>query len=190
MPGALLALAGVIVLSGAACRSGSASTEVGAPPAPAAGRRRIATLPENACELLTRGEVSVATGLRVRRAQKVPDIDEIVAAGKEGRAAHTSTICSYNTPGEFVAITIVVPPLANRTAGAYQSEREAYFRQYPGSAKRVAGVGEDAWLAGGTTLHVLAGPNAHFTVATRMAQPKSPDIVAAVARAVVDKLYR
>ena len=187
---ASLALGSLIVLSAAGCKSGGGSTEAGAPPAPAAGPRRIATLPENACELLTRGEVSVATGLRVRRAQKVPDIDEIVAAGKEGRPAHTSTICSYETPGEFVAITIVVPPLENRTAGAYHAEREAYFRQYPGSAKPVAGVGEDAWLAGGTTLHVLAGPNAHFTVATRVAQPKSPDVVAKVARAVVQRLSR
>ena len=132
----------------------------------------------------------MATGLRVRRARKVPDIDEIVAAGKAGRPAHTSTICSYDTGGELVAITITVPPLENRTAAAYNSEREAYFRRYAGSAKPITGIGEDAWLAGGTTLHVLAGPNAHFTVATRMAQPNSPDVVAKVARAVVERLSR
>lgn len=185
----LLALGGLIVLSAAGCKSGG-STEVGAPPAPAAGPRRIATLPENPCDLLTRGDVSVATGLRVRRARKVPDIDEIVAAGKAGRPAHTSTICSYDTGGELVAITITVPPLENRNAAAYNSEREAYFRQYPGSAKPITGIGNDAWLAGGTTLHVLAGPNAPFTVATRIAQPNSPDVVAKVARAVVERLSR
>jgi hypothetical protein len=134
--------------------------------------------------------VSVATGLRVRRARRVPDIEEIVAAGKEGRAAHTSTICSYDTGGELVAITITVPPLENRNAAAYRSEREAYFRQHPGPAKPVTGIGQDAWLSGGTTLHVLAGPNAHFTVATRIAQPNSPDIVAKVARAVIERLSR
>ncbi len=185
----VLALGSVLLAAGASCRSGGGSTEVVAPPAPAAARR-IASLPENPCELLTRGEVSVATGLRVRRARKVPDIEEIVAAGREGRAAHTSTICSYDTGGELVAITIIVPPLSNRNAAAYRSAREAYFRQYPGSAKPVAGIGEDAWFAGGTTLHVLAGPNAHFTVATRMAQPDSPDVVAKVARAVVARLSR
>lgn len=184
-----VALVTALLLAGASCSSKRGSTEAGAPPAPAPARR-IASLPENACELLTRGEVSVATGLRVRRARKVPDIGEIIAAGKEGRAAHTSTICSYDTGGELVAITIIVPPLANRTAAAYHSERGAYFRQYPGSAKPVAGVGEDAWIAGGTTLHVLAGPNAHFTVATRMAQPNSPDVVAKVARAVIARLSR
>ncbi len=183
-------LTGVLLLSSSSCSSGGGSTGAGAPPAPAAAARRIAALPENPCELLTRGEVSIATGLRVRRARKVPDIEEIVAAGREGRAANTSTICSYDTGGELVAITIIVPPLSDRNAAAYRSAREAYFRQYPGSAKPVAGIGEDAWLAGGTTLHVLAGPNAHFTVATRMAQPSSPDVVAKVARAVVERLSR
>ena len=187
---ALLALGGSIVLSAAGCKSGRGSTEVGAPPAPVAGPRRIATLPENPCDLLTRGDVSVATGLRVRRARKVPDIEEIVAAGRAGRPAHTSTICSYDTGGELVAITITVPPLENRNGAAYNSEREAYFRQYPGSAKPITGIGTDAWLAGGTTLHVLAGPNAPFTVATRIAQPNSPDVVAKVARAVVQRLSR
>ena len=185
-----LALGGLLVFTGAGCKSGGRSTGVGAPPAPAAAPRRVASLPENPCELLTRGDVSVATGLRVRRARKVPDIEEIVAAGREGRPAHTSTICSYDTGGELVAITITVPPLANRNAAAYNSEREAYFRQYPGSARPIAGIGENAWLAGGTTLHVLAGPNAPFTVATRMAKPNSQDVVTKVARAVVERLSR
>lgn len=179
---------GALVLFGASCSSGGGSTEAGAPPSPAA-TRRIASLPENPCDLLTRGDVSVATSLRVRRARRVPDIDEIVAAGREGRAARTSTICSYDTGGDLVAITITVPPLSDRNAAAYHSAREAYFRQYPASAKPVAGIGEDAWLAGGTTLHVLAGPSAYFIVATRMVQPNSPDVVAKVARAVLDRLY-
>ena len=187
---AVLALGALIALSSAGCKSGGGSTGAGTPPPPATLSRRVATLPENPCDLLTRGDVSVATGLRVRRARKVPDVEEIVAAGRAGRPAHTSTICSYDTVPELVAITITVPPLENRNRAAYNSEREAYFRQYPGSAKPVSGIGEDAWLAGGTTLHVLAGPNGHFTVATRKAQPNSPDVVAKVARAVLDRLSR
>jgi hypothetical protein len=120
----------------------------------------------------------------------VPDIDEIVQAGKEGRPARTNTICSYDVRGDIVAITITVPPVSDRTAAGYHAAREAYFRQYPASAKPVSGVGEDAWLAGGTTLHVLAGKNAQFMVATRTTQPKSPEVLAAVARAVLEKLYR
>ena len=174
----------------ASCSSGGGGTpEAGAPPSPSTVRR-VASLPENPCDLLTRGEVSVATGLRVRRAARVPDIEEIVNAGKEGRPARTSTICNYDTPGDLVAITIIVPPVSGRNAAAYTSARDAYFRQHPGSARPVSGIGEDAWLAAGSTLHVLAGKEGYFIVATRMAQPKSPDVVAAVARAVLYRLYR
>lgn len=174
----------------ASCSSGGGGTpEAGAPPSPSVVRR-VESLPENPCDLLTRGEVSVATGLRVRRAARVPDIEEIVNAGKEGRPARTSTICNYDTPGDLVAIVIIVPPLTGRNATAYTSARDAYFRQYPGSARHVSGIGEDAWLAAGSTLHVLADEEAYFIVATRMAEPESPDVVAAVARAVLGKLYR
>lgn len=168
---------------------GGGGPEAGAPPSPVA-LRRIASLPENPCVLLTRGEVSVATGLRVRQARRVPDIEELINSGREGRPARTSTICSYDTPTDIVAITLIVPPVSDRSAAAYRSAREAYFRQYPGSARDVSGIGEDAWLAAGNTLHVLAGDNAYFVVATRMARPNSPDVVAAVARAVVERLHR
>lgn len=173
----------------AACSSGGgAATEPGAPPSPAV--RRVASLPENPCELLTRGEVSVATGLRVKSARRVPDIEEIILAEKERRPARTNSICNYDTPGDLVAITIILPPVAGRNAEAYTSARDQYFRQYPGSARPVSGIGDDAWLAAGTTLHVLAGKEAYFIVATRMAEPQSPDVVAAVARAVIERLYR
>ena len=179
-----------LFISVGACSSrGGGGVEAGAPPAPSAARH-VASLPENPCELLTRGELSVATGLAVRRAQRVPDIDEIVQAGKEGRPARTNTICNYDVRGDLVAITITVPPVSDRTAAAYHAAREAYFSQHPASARDVSGIGEDAWLASGTSLHVLAGKNAPFIIATRMAQPNSPEVLAAVARAVVERLYR
>lgn len=179
-----------LLIAAAGCSSGGGGgAEAGAPPSPVAPRR-IGSLPEDPCRILTRGDVSVATGLRVRQARRVPDIEEIVNSGREGRAARTSTICSYDTPSDIVAITVIVPPVSDRSAAAYRSAREAYFRQYPGSARDVSGVGEDAWLAAGNTLHVLGGDNAYFVVATRMARPNSPDVVAAVARAVVERLRR
>ena len=178
-----------ILIAVAGCTPGGGDPEPGAPPSPVA-RRAITSLPEDPCKLLTRGEVSVATGLRVRQARRVPDIEEIVNAGREGRAPRTSTICTYDTPGDLVAITIIVPPVSDRSAAAYRSAREAYFRQYQGSARDVSGVGEDAWLGAGNTLHVLAGENAYFIVTTRMARPSSPDVVTAVARAAIDRLRR
>jgi hypothetical protein len=120
----------------------------------------------------------------------VPDIEEIIRAQKEGRPARTNTICSYDTPGDLVAIIIIVPPVTGRNAAAYTSARDTYFRQFPGSARPISGIGEDAWLSGGSTLHVLAGKEAYFIVATQMAEPSSPEVVTAVARAVLQKLYR
>ena len=122
--------------------------------------------------------------------ERVPDIEEIILAKREGRAARTSTICSYDTGGDIVAIQIVVPPVSARTSAAYQSERDLYFLRFPGSVRDVPGVGEDAWLSGGNTLHVLAGTMGHFIVTTRMAQPSSSEIVLAVAKVVLSKLYR
>jgi len=178
------------LLSIAACSSGGgAGSGAGEPPSPAEARR-IASLPENPCELLTASQVAAATSLRVRQARRVPDIEEIIRSEREGRTARTNTICSYDTASDIVAITIIVPPLPERSSAAYLSAREAYFRQYPGSGQHVSGIGEDAWLAAGTTLHVLAGRNARFIVATRMAQPRSREVVVAVARAVLDRLYR
>jgi hypothetical protein len=178
-----------LVIAVASCTPGGGDPDPGAPPSPVAPRP-IASLPEDPCRLLTRAEVSVATRLRVRQARRVPDIEEIVNAGREGRAPRTSTICTYDTPGDLVAISITVPPVSGRSAAAYRSAREAYFRQYPGSARDVSGVGEDAWLGAGNTLHVLAGEHAYFIVTTRMARPNSPDVVAAVARAAIERLRR
>ena len=174
----------------AACSSGGGpGSGTGEPPSPVE-ERRIASLPENPCELLTAGQVAAATGLPVRRARRLPDIDEIIRAEREGRPARANTICSYDTPSDIVAITLVVPPVSERNSRAYTSARDAYFQQYPESAKAISGVGDDAWLAAGSTLHVLVGRSAHFIVATRIAQPTSPEIVAAVARAVIERLSR
>jgi hypothetical protein len=174
----------------AACSSGGGAAAGGGEPPSPVEERRIASLPENPCELLTASQVAAATGLPVRQARRLPDIEEIIRAEREGRPARANTICSYDTPSDIVAITIVVPPVSDRNSGAYTSARDAYFQQYPGSGRTVSGVGDDAWLAAGNTLHVFAGKNAHFIVATRMAQPKSPEVVAAVARAVIERLYR
>ncbi|HLE57076.1 MAG TPA: hypothetical protein VJB15_08335 [Rhodothermia bacterium] len=120
----------------------------------------------------------------------MPDIEEIILAEKERRPARTNTICSYDTPGDLVEIAIIVPHPSERNSASYASAREAYFRRNPGSARPVSGIGEDAWLAAGSTLHVLAGKDAYFIVTTRNTRPKSPEVVAAVARAVIARLYR
>lgn len=182
----------VPLLLAGACSAGRgvapASAPVPAPAPSAAEMRTVASLPENPCELLTAGQVAAAAGIRVSRARRMPDIEEIISSQKEGRPARANLICSYETPSDLVAITIIVPPLSERTAAGYWKARETSFRQAQGQP--IAGVGEDAWLGGGTVLHVLAGKNAHFTVATRMHQPRSREVVTSLARAVLEKLHR
>ena len=151
-------------------------------------RPAVASLPENPCELLTADQVAAATGLRVTRAHRVPDIGEIIRAEKEGRTAHANTICSYDTPSEYVNIAIIIPPVGEQNSAAYRSEHEDYLRQ--SHAESIGGLGDDAWLAGGTTLHVLAGKSAQFIVATRMVDGGSRDVVVAVAKAVLSRFNR
>ena len=151
-------------------------------------RPAVASLPENPCELLTAEQVSDATGLRVTRARRVPDIGEIIRAEKEGRTARANTICSYETPTEFESITIIVPPVSDQSSAAYRKAREDYSRRF--NAEPIAGLGEGAWLSAESTLHVLAGRTAQFIVSTRAHREGSRDVVIAVANAVLDRLYR
>ncbi len=184
---ARFALALAFVLGTDGCSSGRGAAEPpGAPPEVVA--RTVASLPENPCELLTARQVSAAGGQPVTHAHRVPDIGEIIRAEKEGRTARANNICSYDTPNEFGGITIIVPPVSEQNLAAYRKAREDYFREFHG--EEIDGLGEDAWLAGGTTLHVLAGKNAQFIVATPTARDGSRDIVIAVAKAVLARLYR
>ena len=169
-----------------ACSSGRRAAEPGS--APEAVRGTVASLPENACELLTAREVSAAAGRPVTRAHRVPDIAEIIRAGKEDRTARASTVCSYDSINEFGTIAIMIPPVSEQSSAAYRRTREDYFRQAHGES--IDGLGEDAWLAGGTTLHVLAGKTAQFIVATRTAQEWSRDAVIGVAKAVLARISR
>jgi hypothetical protein len=149
---------------------------------------RVASLPENACELLTAREVSAAAGQHVSNAHRVPDIGEIIRAEKEHRTARANYICAYDTMNEIGGITIIVPQVSEQSSAAYRRAREEYFRRFSG--ENIDGIGQDAWLAGGTTLHVLAGETAQFIVATRSERDGSRDIVIAVAKAVLARLYR
>jgi uncharacterized protein (DUF1697 family) len=181
----LVMLVAFVGLAGCSSGRGTAA-EPGA--APEAVRPTVASLPENPCELLTARQVSAAGGQQVTRAHRVPDIGEIIRAEKEGRTARANNICSYDTPNEFGGITIIVPPVSEQSSAAYHRAREDYFRQFSG--EDIDGIGQDAWLAGGTTLHVLAGPTAQFIVATPTARDWSRDTLIAVAKAVLARIYK
>jgi hypothetical protein len=144
-----------------------------------------ASLPEDPCDVLTPAQVSAITGLEVTTARRVPSIAKVVQAGDENREPDPGTICSYETGSDFGAITIFVPAVAERRAAVYWGRRAKYFETFPGSAKPVAGLGKDAWAAGGNTLHVLIGEGQYFSLSTQMYQPGSGELLVKLARSVI-----
>jgi hypothetical protein len=84
-------------------------------------------------------------------------------------------------------VTILVPLDNQRSSAAYWAARESYFRAYPGSARSVRNLGEDAWLAGGAVLHVLVRRDLHFSVATRSYHEHADQLLVALARAVLSR---
>ena len=152
----------------------------------AASGRQAATsvLPDSPCDLLSIEEVSRAAGIAVQSMERKPSIRKEVEAQRENREPDPGTICSYEA-ADFGAITVVVPARATRSAAAYWRERAWYFNTYQGSARPVRELGEDAWLAGETSLRVLIHDSDYFSVSTQQYTPASPRIAIRVARAVL-----
>ena len=115
----------------------------------------------------------------------MPDIGEILRADKESRAPRERAICSYDTPSEFGSIIIIVPSVSQQNPAAFQRVREEYSRR--SHPEQIEGLGEDAWLERGGALHVLAGKNAQFIVATRTPRETSRETLIAVAQAVIQR---
>ncbi len=175
-----LARSAVLLVLCAACSSHH--TNVESTPAPA--RATITSLPENACELLSPAQISAAIGKGVTRGRRVPDIGEILRADNESRVPRERAICSYDTPSDFGSIVIIVPSVSQQNPAAFQRIRDEYSRR--GHPQQIEGLGEDAWLESGGALHVLAGKNAQFIVATRTPRETPRETLIAVARAVLN----
>jgi hypothetical protein len=95
---------------------------------------------------------------------------------------------SNQTRSEFGAITIIVPARAKRRTAVYWEKRAKYFETFRGAAKGVAGLGMDAWVAGGNTLNVLVREDEYFALCTQMWQPQSRDLLVNIARVALDQL--
>lgn len=146
---------------------------------------QLSSWPDNPCAVLEREQVTSATRATVTRVRRAPGIGKIVAASASGRDPGPGEhICVYETR-EFGDITIVAPTADQRSSAAYWRARETYFRAYPGSARSVSNVGEDAWLAAGTVLHVLVRRDLHFSVAMRDHHERAQELLVALAGAVV-----
>ena len=145
------------------------------------------SLPDNPCEVLNPAQVSAIAGVEVTSVNRVPSLAKIVHAQKENREPGPGTICSYETRSDFGAILIAVPARADRRTAEYWETRAKYFETFPGAAQPVAGLGMDAWLSGGTSLHVLVREDEYFTISTQMHQPRSRDLLVDIAKAVLSQ---
>lgn len=144
---------------------------------------RLASLPDNPCELISAARVSAISGLKVTSVKRVPD--KIAMAQREYRDPGPGNICVYATRSEFGDIMIVVTPRAERSAAKYWKSRAEDFKTFPGSARDVADLGMDAWLSGGKTLSVLVRGDEYFGLMTQMYQPRSHDLLVRIAHAVL-----
>jgi hypothetical protein len=134
-------------------------------------------LPENPCDLIAAADIAVVGQLVVQPGRRVPGKLE----------AGAGSICAFQTGSEFGDIFVSVPPRAERRTAKYWQARESYFATYPGSGRAVPGVGQDAWLGGGTSLRVLIRNDEYFTVTTQYYQPESGELLAKLARFVLSK---
>lgn len=144
-------------------------------------------LPENPCDVFTAAEAASITGLDVEEGRRVPSIRKVVEAQNAGHEPGAGRICSYETSSDFGAIAVLVPLQAERHAADYWASRERYFLTYPGSARTVADLGIDAWLAGGASLSVLARGDDYFTISTQFYRRESGQLLSSLARAALNK---
>jgi hypothetical protein len=176
----LLGAVGIVAVVGI---SGVLSAQ--APTSPASSRTPLAFLPDNPCDLLTREQVAAATGLEVTAVQ--PQAQGYVPGGRT---------CSYVTASELGALSITVPSPMDRTEASYSQARNRAFKpplsttapfSFP---RRIAGVGEDAWLDDESrSLHVLTRNGETFILETqKYSQHSLADALVALARAVLDRL--
>ena len=134
-------------------------------------------LPENPCDLIDRVDLAVVGQLVVQPGRRVPGKLEV----------GPGSICVFQTGPEFGEIIVGVQPRAQRRGAKYLEARDAYFRTYPGSGRPVEGVGQDAWLGGGTSLTVLIRDDEYFSLTTQNYQPESGELLAKIAKFVLSK---
>lgn len=176
---------GILALVIGACSSGRSATKTTAAPVRVA-ERRISTIPDDPCELLTPADVSKAAGISIESARRVPDIGEIVRAHRENRRAVVGNLCNYDSTAPVGDIVVAVPDISSQSIAAFRKERDEYAKN--SRAEPVEGVGYEAWLAGGNALHVLAAKNLQFVVSTRNSQPNSRDTVVGVAKLILARI--
>ena len=144
-------------------------------------------LPENPCDLIAPADLAVVGQLVVVPGRRVPGKLESVAPRDPQRNPPAGSICVFGSGPEFGEIMVAVAPRAERRAAKYWEARESYFRAFTRSGRPIPGVGQDAWLGGGTSLHVLIRDDEYFTVTTQYYQPESGELLTKIAKFIVSK---
>jgi hypothetical protein len=126
------------------------------------------------CRILTAREVTQATDLAVHSPHLVTE--------DMGLAT-----CYYETTSRFSSVGVRVPFAEDRSAAHYWSQRDHYFATFPGSAVEIDDIGEDAWLSGGTTLHVLLRGDDYFVVSTRNYSADAGEVLRRLALSIVER---
>ena len=149
--------------------------------------RAAPALPENPCDLIGAVDLSIVGQLVAEPGRRVPGKGELVAAEREQRLPRPGALCVFETGPEFGGIYVSVLPRAERSAARYWDARESYFRTFGRSGRPIPGVGQDAWLGGGTSLHVLIRDDEYFTLTTQYYQPESGELLAKIAKFILSK---
>jgi hypothetical protein len=147
-------------------------------PSSLTGQRR--PIPENPCELLSVEQLATATGLEIIGAERKPDISEIVRAQDENRSIGPGRLCVYKT--ETVFGDIMVGLSAERDPAKFRQARDIYFARFPGSAKPIPNLGQDAWIGGGANLHLFVRDDLQLTIGTQKYQKESEELLIRIAR--------
>lgn len=118
-------------------------------------------MPEDPCALLSATDVAAAIDGSVEKVERVPSIDQIVAAQDRGGTREDVPVddrrlCSYTTTSPLAAITVFVPKPSDDGAELFRSARRR-------DDEGVSSVGDNAYLSGGASLRVLVG-GASFSI--------------------------
>ena len=145
---------------------------------PLTGQRR--PIPENPCELLAPEQLANATGLEIMGAERKRDILELVRAQDENRSIGPGRVCVYKTQTVFG--DIMVGLAEEQDPAKFRQARDIYFARFPGSAKPIPNLGQDAWIGGGANLRLLIRNDLQLTISTQNYQKASEELLIRIAR--------
>jgi hypothetical protein len=147
-------------------------------PSSLTGQRR--PIPENPCELLAPEQLANATGLEIIGMERKPDILELVRAQDENRSIGSGRVCVYKTQTVFGDIMVGLAEEAD--SAKFRQARDIYFARFPGSAKPIPNLGQDAWIGGGANLRLLVRDDLQLTIVTQYYRKESEELLIRIAR--------